>query len=139
MTDREFFIYTVEDEAPRFARVFQALPPNKLNYQPDPDSRGALELVTYMTKQCSTYPVFLKKGVVDFSAEPPTNAAPKTLDETTKGFVAAIEEAKNVASGMTEIEWDSPATILANGKIGGETTKGKMAWSLLLDLIHQRG
>ncbi len=137
MTDREFFLYTVEDELPRFERVFKALPADKLDYTPHPKSKTAGALTGYIAAETNTFPVFLTTGSVDMSAlgEP----APKTIAESATIFLQILTDAKQIASGMSETDWDSPAKMMAGEKVEWETTKGKMAWSLLLDLIHHRG
>jgi hypothetical protein len=45
VSNREFFIQKWEEEFPAFVRVFRALPPNRLDYRPQPKSRSAAELV----------------------------------------------------------------------------------------------
>ena len=137
MTDREFFLQTMEDELPRFDRVLKALPPDKTDYTPHPKSRTAGVLAGYMVAETNTFPIFLKTGAVDMSAlgEP----SPKTIGESAHILTQILTDAKQIASGMSEADWDSPAKMTSGEKVAWETTKGKMAWSLLLDLIHHRG
>lgn len=67
MTSREFFIYTINDELPRFERVLKALPVKKINYRPHEKSRSAQEIAAAMTFEAITFPFFLQKGIVDFA------------------------------------------------------------------------
>lgn len=137
MTSREFFIPTIKDEVPRFEKVFKALPKDKLDWRPHEKSRSALELVVSMAVEVSSFPIFLDTGVVDFDelyVDPP-----KDLDEAVKMFLKSLSEAELAASEMTESEWDEPAKMVSGEKVEWETTKGNMAWSLVLDLVHHRG
>jgi uncharacterized damage-inducible protein DinB len=52
-----------------------------------------------------------------------------------RGFAAAAQ----AAGALSDADWQRPARLLLNGKPEWETTRGRMAWGLLLDLIHHRG
>ena len=136
MTDREFFAYTVGDELPRFERVYQALPPDKLDYRPDAKSKTALELAVYIAAECATFGTFLKNGEVNFME------AMKSLPQTTAAALMTLQmglnEGKMMAEKMSDPDWDSQCKMMG-GSEPWVTTKGKMAWGLLLDLIHHRG
>jgi uncharacterized damage-inducible protein DinB len=54
-------------------------------------------------------------------------------------FVKNLEEARDMADSMSEDDWNSPAEMKMNGKSMWKSTKGGMAWGLLIDLIHHRG
>ena len=83
------------------------------------------------------YPPFLKTGVLDFSKVQPPGSS--TANAAGSIFRSALEEAKVIASSMTEADWKAPAKMIADGSTEWETTRGGMAWSLLFDLIHHRG
>ncbi len=40
---------------------------------------------------------------------------------------------------MSEEDWNGKAMMMSGEKVEWETTKGKMVWGLLFDLIHHRG
>ncbi len=48
LNNREFFIRRWELEYPAFVAVFKALPPDRLDYRPHPQSRSAGELVALL-------------------------------------------------------------------------------------------
>ena len=54
MTEREFFVTTIDDELPRFERVFDALPADKLNWRPMRKARARLSLriAWYSRQEC---------------------------------------------------------------------------------------
>src|SRR3989344_6785474 len=138
MTDREFFLQTMEDELPRFEKVFKALPADKLDYTPHPKSRTAMQIVDAMTAmEACTFSTFLKTGALDFATLKPGNY--KNTDEAWAAFKESLTDAKQIASGMSEADWASPSTMSMGGKNEWTTTKGAMAWGLLFDLIHHRG
>lgn len=137
MTSREFFIYIITDELPRFERVFKALPVKKINYRPHKRSRNAQELVTSMILELITFPLFLQKGVFDFAKIKPPSY--KNFNQLTKKFLAEFKKTVQIAKKMTDSKWNQKAKMLFNGKIEWETTRGIMAWGCLLDLIHHRG
>ncbi len=137
MTEQSFFAETTLDEIPRFVRVFSALPQDQLSYRHPGDSKAktAMELVVTMAVEASTFPVFLKTGKIDFMEA--YKAAPKTLEEANTMFENSMKQSVDMAKTMTEEDWASEASMTGEGE--WTTTKGKMAWALLLDLIHHRG
>lgn len=136
MTDKDFFLETVKAEAPKFGNVLKALPADKLDYQPDPKARTAMELASTIAAESAMFPQFLKTGMVDLSAE---SVPSKTVDEAVATMMAAFTDMQALAAGMTDADWASPSVMMMGGKEGWKTTKGKMALGFLLDLIHHRG
>ncbi len=138
MTDREFFLQTIEDECPRFEKVFKALPADRLDYTPHPKSRTAKQIVDSMTAlEACTFETFLTTGSLDFATVKPVEY--KTIDEAWMAFKEAFDDTKQIVSGMSEADWASSAKMMTGAEVNWETTKGGMAWGLLLDLIHHRG
>lgn len=137
MTEREFYIHTVADELPRFERLVLALPVDNAEYRPDPKSKTGLELATYMVVDAYAINPILKTGEVDFSHIPTQHFA--SPSEAATALVGVLTESKTIAEEMTDLEWDGSAKMLMNGHVAWETARGKMAFSLLLDLIHHRG
>lgn len=138
MTDREFFIETLGDELPRFDKVFKALPQDKLDYKPHEKSRSAMETVNSCAIEAATIPIFLETGKLDFSGLPP-EAIPHSFDEALTLFTKNFEAAKSKAASMSEEDWSGEAKMMQGETEAWKTTKGRMAWSFLLDMIHHRG
>jgi len=138
MTDREFFIKTVDDEIPRFDRVFKALPDEldeKVKHHPRNNS--AAQIVRTMVTEAPTFPTFLNSGSIDWSkVKKPVG---KTVSKLAEVFKQSLEEANEIIKDMTENDWNSKAVMLVGKKVEWQTTKGSMAWGLILDLIHHRG
>ena len=137
MTSREFFIETIKDEIPRFEKVFKAMPKKKLSWRPHKRSRSTAEIVPAMALEAMTFVIFLKTGKIDFATVIPK--MPKSFDEGVKVFMAELLKAKSYAKKMTEKDWASKAEMMTGEKVDWAATKGSMALSLLLDLVHHRG
>ena len=138
MTDKEFFVSTVADEMPRFEKVLRALPQDKLDYNPDPKARTAMELASVIASEAMMFPVFLKTGTLDF--DNPPKAASGTIDGLAEEMHAGWSGALEAVKAMTDDDWtSSEAKMLMGGKEVWKTTKGKFALGFLLDLIHHRG
>lgn len=138
MTERESFMYTVADEAPRFQRVLAAIPTENTDYRPDPKSKTAMEIASNMVGEAGpVIKTFLTSGQVDFA----TVDWPHITDpaEAATKIAAMFEEVKAIAESTSDEVWDSEASAGVGGKLDWKSTRGKMAWSMLLDLIHHRG
>jgi hypothetical protein len=137
MTEREFYIYTVADELPRFQRLIAAIPETNTDWKPDPKSRTAKELASMMGGEAPTLKTLLSTGDLDFAkVEWPTF---NTSVDIAAAIVTALEASKTEAEGMSEEAWDSPARMHQNGEHEWKGTRGKMTFSLLLDMVHHRG
>lgn len=137
MTDREFFLETLADERPRFERVLNAVPNDELSYRPDAKSRTALELVKVFVADSCTFAIFLKTGVIDFSQVKPLVI--DNVQEIASTYLADLDETAKIVTSMSEDDWAGEAKMMMGEREEWKTTKGKMAWGLLLDLIHHRG
>ena len=137
MTSREFFVETLADERPRFERALKAVPDAGLAYRPHEKARSASELLAVFADEAGMFVPVLKTGDLDMAAAGPgaDKKPTEVVDAVTRGF----EEARATAASMSEEDWDRPARLMTGDKVEWETTRGKMAWGLLLDLVHHRG
>ncbi len=138
MTEREFFVFTIADEAPRFERLLAAVPLAHANYKPDAKSKTAMELSANMVGEAGTViKTILTTGKIDFSTvSAPSFASPA---EAGSAIMQMLQEVKALAEQTSEEVWDSEAVAGMGEKMDWKSTRGKMAWSMLLDLIHHRG
>ncbi len=136
-SSRELFITTIKDELPRFDRVFCAIPESKTDWRPHENSRSALEIMKTMISDALSFPIFLEKGTMDSS----DFVLSKSINPIDLGF--EFKEVMNatlkIVDKMSNKAWDERAVMTDNDKMVWETTKGQMAWSILLDQIHHRG
>ncbi len=138
MTEREFFVYTIADEAPRFERVLAAIPAEHQDYKPDPKSKTAMEHAANMVGEAGTViKAILTTGKIDFS----TVSAPHfgSSAEAGAAIMQMLQEVKALAEQTSEEVWDSEAVAGVGDKMDWKSTRGKMSWSMLFDLIHHRG
>lgn len=136
MTEKEFFIETLVDEIPRFDRVFQALPLEKISHTHHPKSKTVDQLVEQMTSESESFVEFLSSGKTDWSKK---FEKPEKFEKMYNHFSESLSNAVKQAQNMTESDWQSEAVAFFGEKEVWKTSKGKMAWGLLLDLIHHRG
>lgn len=137
MTDKELFIHTVEDELPRFERVFKAIPKDHRDYRPDPKSKTAIELASGMASEADMLIDFLTKGEYDFvNYKPVSGMEPDALAAL---FAKGLTAVKEQAIKMSDADWAKDARMLMNGKEEWKVGRGLMVFALLLDLIHHRG
>lgn len=138
MTSKEFFIATIADEIPRFERMFAALPQDKLDYTPHEKSRTAKQIVTTMAQESGIVEVFLTTGELNWATT--ENIDFTNTQEVATLFTTNMKKMSEVAASTGEDNWDNgEARMHMNGQMEWKTTKGAMAWSMLLDLVHHRG
>jgi hypothetical protein len=137
MTEQKFFVKTMKNEIPIFERVFSVLPDKPTDWSAHPKNKSTMDLAISMFYESTGYPVFLKTGMIDSSDPMPPK--PDKMKKVAHDFVKNLEEACDMADKMSEDDWESPAEMKMDGKSMWKTTKGGMAWGLLIDLIHHRG
>ena len=137
MTSREFFVETLKDERPRFERVFKALPESRLDYKPHEKSRSAGELLGVFADEAQMFADMIEKGVVDMTGFTPATYA--KVAEAVTAFGRGFDGAFKAATSASEGDWTSTARLVMGDKVVWETSRGAMAWGLLLDLVHHRG
>jgi uncharacterized damage-inducible protein DinB len=136
MTNKEFFLKTIEAEAPIFVKVIEAAPKERGDWKPHEKARTLASLITQLTTQPAQIAA-VASGRIDFTA----SSGDASQDIGTAGDKAR----KNFASIRGELgpvsdeDWESGLAVAVSK--GGEwkTKKGDMAWGLLFDMIHHRG
>mgnify|MGYP001583781945 CR=1 FL=1 len=137
MTDKEFFQKTIEDEVPRFDRVFKAVPNKLKDSRAHPKNQRVEEIVKTLAFDSMSMPILLETAEFDFGEESSMDSG--TTSEMAMMFKENLENAKEMVSKMSEEEWDKPAKLMMNGKVMWEATVGAAIWGTLFDMIHHRG
>jgi uncharacterized damage-inducible protein DinB len=137
MTSREQFIETLADERPRFERALRAVPDAGMAYKPHEKSRSSAELLGVMADEAGMLEALVKTGSLDMAGFAPGTY--KTATDAAEALSRGFEKAVKAAGAVTDTDWDGPARLMSGSDVAWETTRGKMAWGFLLDLIHHRG
>lgn len=137
MTNREFFLATITNEAPIFDRVLKAVPTDHSDYRPDPKSKTAMELAATIAFEISVLPGLVKTGIIDFS----NGEKPSVMDKDGIVTLAAksFEDFKAAVEAATDEAWDNGAAAMLHPGGKWEDKLAGMNWGMLFDLIHHRG
>ncbi len=137
MSSREQFIRTLKDELPRFERVVKAVPDSGLDYRPHERSRTTREILALLADEAQMLAPLVLKGELDMDGAPGGTYA--SAAAAAAAVTAGIESGADAAGSVNDEIWTSTARLLAGGAVAWETTREKMAWGFLLDLVHHRG
>jgi uncharacterized damage-inducible protein DinB len=133
MTNKEFFIKTVEEEAPKFRVAIEALPEDKHSHKVHEKSREAGNLAAQLALQWKAIAGILSKGAPDFN---PHEMEKQSKDDMLSKFDAGMTQLQSELAAISEEDWE-------NGEAGmgdmWKDKKYKMAWGFLFDAIHHRG
>jgi uncharacterized damage-inducible protein DinB len=133
MTNKDFFLETIKEEAPKFRIAIEALPEDKHGHKVHERSREAGNLAAQLALQWKAISGILTAGTPNFD--------PHEMDGQTKAdmlakFDQGMSQLEKDVEAISEEDWD-------NGKAAmGEIWKDKkyhMAWVFLFDAIHHRG
>ncbi|MBX4200916.1 DinB family protein [Candidatus Parcubacteria bacterium] len=133
MTNKEFFIETLKDEAPRFKKAIEALPDDKHDYKVHERSRTAGNLAAQLAVQWKAISGILTAGQPNFD---PHEMEKQTKDEMLAKFDQGIAQMQKDLEVVSDEEWENGQAAM------GENWKDKkyrMAWGFLFDAIHHRG
>lgn len=136
MSNKAFFVAQLNRHLTPFVRVLEALPEDKLDYRPHPESRSARELVGHLLGEAQVLAEL--SGSDRITVE---NFAPfESLTEGVESFRQAYEKAIAELESMAEEKWEGGAREVdfGPGKVVEMPTE-QVAWLCLLDMIHHRG
>ena len=137
MTNKEFFIKTLETEAPVFIKVLKALPKDKGDYKPGKKARTLSSIAIQLAMQPVMISKVIKTGLIDFSKqyEPSELDIAKLPDALQKNFGQLKKDLKDISDENWEA--DKAKMVWQGGE--WSTPKYEMAWMFLFDAIHHRG
>ncbi|MDE2019577.1 MAG: hypothetical protein KGJ13_04480 [Patescibacteria group bacterium] len=136
MTNKEYFLKVINEEAPKFEKVVKALPEDQFGYRLHEKGRTAGSLAMQLASQPSGIAMIIKKGE-------PAGEAFKTKKESTDEMVRRMrenfEELRGALEDESDEDWETADGVLKFP--GGEwrAKKYDMAWGFLFDAIHHRG
>lgn len=132
MTNKEFFVKTIEEEAPKFRVAIEALPEEKHSHKVHDRAREAGNLAAQLAVQWKAISGIVKTGAPDFDPhEMGKQSKADMLAKFDEYMPKMISDIKNTSDSA----WDTdPAEMM-----GWKDTKGGMSWGFLFDAIHHRG
>ena len=135
MTNREFYLYHVGAELPRFLGVIQAAPADQLDYRPHGMCRTARELIGHLVAHNQDAIELAQTGKINHR----TMASFQTLDEAIQLYRTTTATLEQEVAGMSDATWESPGQFIINGVVKYEYPRRDLAWLLFFDSVHHRG
>jgi uncharacterized damage-inducible protein DinB len=141
LSSRQFFVQRWEQEYPAFVNVFKALPPDRLDYRPHPQSRSAGELVGLMVSaQESCIQLCASRKSMYSGLRWQESSGPGTLAERIDAYERGHESLAAQLRSMDDAGWSHPAWLIqGTEEILLKDTVGGLLWIALFDVIHHRG
>ncbi len=133
MTNKDFFLKVLNDEAPRFRAVIESLPDEQMEHKVHDKSRTASSLAGQLAVQWVGISNIITKGDPldgDYYKGEPSKI------EILKSFDKEMEQLRKDLAEISEEHWENDEATM------GEMWKTKkywMAWGFLFDAIHHRG
>lgn len=133
MTNKEFFLETLKEEAPKFRVAIDALPEDQQTYKVHDRAREAGNLAAQLGVQWKAISGIINAGAPDFNPHDMDNQ-PKA-DMLAK-FDQGMAQLQQDVATISDEEWDNGEAAMGEE---WKDKKFKMAWGFLFDAIHHRG
>ncbi len=133
MTNKDFFLKTLQEEAPRFRKAIDALPEDKHAHKVHERSRDAGNLAAQLALQWKAISGILTDGSPAFNPHEMEN---QTKADMLSKFDEGISQLEKDVAAISDEDWENGDASM------GETWKDKkyhMAWGFLFDAVHHRG
>lgn len=133
MTNKEFFLETLKEEAPKFRVAIDALPDDQHAYKVHDRAREAGNITAQLAVQWKAISGIITAGAPDFNPHEMENQT--KADMLTK-FDEGMAQLQKDVEAVSEDDWENGDASM------GEEWKAKkfsMAWGFLFDAIHHRG
>ena len=133
MTNKDFFLKTLQEEAPRFRKAIDALAEDKHDHKVHEKSREAGSLAGQLALQWKGISGIVKTGTPLFDFH---EISAQTKAEMLTNFDNGMSQLEKDVAAISDEEWENGEASM------GDTWKDKkyhMAWGFLFDAIHHRG
>ena len=133
MTNKEFYLKVLAEEAPKFKVAIEALPEDKQSHKVHEKSREAGNLAAQLALQWKATSGAVVKGVPNFD---PHEMGPQSKSHMLKKFDEGMAQLVKDVTEISDEEWENGDAAM------GDMWKDKkynMAWGFLFDAIHHRG
>ena len=134
MTNRELFFKLWDREQPKFERMLEAVPPDRADYRPHPNSRSGAEMVTLLAREQEILCHMFDSGEIeirDFGSDP--------VDEMRALWKKSTDELRSRLRKLDDAAWEKPVKFRLGGKVVNEQPASEWLWGFLHDMIHHRG
>ena len=123
-------------EAARTITVLEALPPDKYDFQPDPEGRSLGQLAWHLSEIDACLSFGVEHNRFRFEDEPPNLRRPREISLLAPGYRRVHQEAVARLEAMTDEDLDRRVTFFD----GRPLTIREVLWDQLLrHLVHHRG
>ncbi len=133
MTNKEFFLATIKEEAPKFRVAIDALPEDKHAHKVHERSRDAGNLAAQLALQWKAISGVLNTGTPEFDPHEMEN---QTKAEMLAKFDQGMAELQKNVEAISDEDWENGDASM--GEMWKDK-KYKMSWGFLFDAIHHRG
>lgn len=133
MTNKEFFLKTIEDEAPKFRKAIDALPEDKHSHKVHEKSREAGNIAAQLALQWKAISGILNAGTPEFN---PHEMEKQSKADMLAKFDSGMSQLQKDVKAISEEDWDNGDASMGEA---WKDKKGNMAWGFLFDAIHHRG
>lgn len=133
-TMRDYYRERFEAEKPTFIKVMKAVPADKADYKPHPNSTSANELLWWLAVELRVACDAIDRGECVLSITPVPS-----VEECVAAYEKHTATLQSRLAGLDDKKWESPARLSMDGKVMWETTVGDMLFGFLFDAIHHRG
>jgi len=134
MTNREFFLETLKEEAPKFRVTIDALPEDKHDHKVHDRSRAAGNLAAQLAVQWKAISGIVTSGVPAFN---PHEMEKQSKSDMLTKFDQGMEQLQKDVQAVSDEDWDNGGSGWSAESLNDK--KGHMSWMFLFDAIHHRG
>jgi uncharacterized damage-inducible protein DinB len=134
VTNKELYLKLWDREQGKFERMLDAVPSERTDYRPHPNSRSAAEMVTLLAREQEILCRMLDTGEIDlrdFGSEP--------IDEMRALGRKSTTGLRERLQKLDDAGWKKPVKFLMGGKVANEQPASEWLWGFLHDMIHHRG
>ena len=136
MTNMEFYKMSLKNEFQATYDIIAALPNDKLDYRPHPNSRSAYEIAEHIIAHAYDFGVILTESKCDECLELPFDG----VEDGKAKLKTYWDKALSILDSMDENTFNTtPVDLLVSGKMFATIPRGGMMWFFLNDIIHHRG
>ena len=133
MTNKDFFLATLKEEAPKFRVAIDALPEDMYEHKVHERARGAGNLAAQLGLQWKAISGIITTGAPTFNPHEMEN---QSKSDMLGAFDDGMTQLMKDVEAVSDEEWENGDASM------GDTWKDKkyhMSWGFLFDAIHHRG